>query len=43
MFSKIESIEYFLPPKKNLDKKKINKIYSKTGILNTRVKKKLRM
>jgi len=40
MFSKIESIEFFLPPKKNLDKKKINKIYSRTGILNTRVKKK---
>ena len=39
MFSKIETIEYFLPSRKNL-KKNFNKIYSKTGILNTRIKKK---
>ena len=29
MFSKIESIEYFLPPKKNLDKKKLIKFIQK--------------
>ena len=39
MFSKIESIEYFLPSKKIFEKKNFNKIYSKTGILNTREKK----
>tara|TARA_B110000259_G_C13946558_1_gene374984 strand:+ start:142 stop:1050 length:909 start_codon:yes stop_codon:yes gene_type:complete len=39
MHSKIESIEYYLPSKKKLDKKKFNKIYLKTGILSTRVKK----
>lgn len=39
MFSRIDSIEYFLPSKKKFDKKNFNKIYSKTGIVNTRVKK----
>jgi 3-oxoacyl-[acyl-carrier-protein] synthase-3 len=39
MYSKIESIEYFLPTKKKLNHFKFDKIYSKTGILNTRTKK----
>jgi len=37
MFSKIDSIEYFLPRKRNLFSINFKKIYSKTGILNTRI------
>ena len=37
MFSKIDSIEYFLPKKKNFFSINFKKIYSKTGILNTRI------
>ena len=40
MFSKIDSIEYHLPKKKNLFNKNFKKLYSKTGILNTRVSEK---
>lgn len=40
MFSKIDSIEYYLPKRKKFSSKNFNKIYDKTGILNTRVKKK---
>lgn len=38
MYSKIESIEYFLPSKIKLSHNKFNRIYQKTGILETRVK-----
>ena len=40
MFSKIESIEYFLPNKNKFYEKNFQRIYEKTGILNTRIKKK---
>ncbi len=40
MFSKIDSIEYYLPKKKIFLGKNFKKIYSKTGILNTRVSEK---
>ena len=43
MFSKIDSIEYYLPKRKKFSSKNFNKIYDKTGILNTRVKKKIKM
>jgi len=39
MYSKIDSIEYFLPQKKKIENKNFHKIFLKTGILNTRVKK----
>ena len=41
--SKIDAISYFLPPINNLSKKdklKFDKIFKKTGILNTRISKK---
>ena len=38
MFSKIDSIEYYLPKRKSFPSKNFNKIYNKTGILNTRVR-----
>lgn len=42
-YAKIDEISYYLPPINNLSKKNkilFNKIYKKTGILNTRISKK---
>ena len=42
-YAKIDEISYYLPPVNNLSKKNkilFNKIYKKTGILNTRISKK---
>lgn len=42
-YSKIDAISYYLPPINNLSKKdklKFDKIFKKTGILNTRISKK---
>jgi len=39
MFSKIDSIEYYLPPRNKFFSKHFKKIYEKTGIKNTRIKK----
>jgi 3-oxoacyl-[acyl-carrier-protein] synthase-3 len=39
MFSKIDSIEYYLPPRNKFFSPHFKKIYEKTGIKNTRIKK----
>ena len=37
MFSKIDTIEYYLPKRKKITSKNFDKIFNKTGIMNTRV------